>query len=164
MSQLAYNNKSAIAFDGLIADLEDSEIVSRANGEASAAISFGRAVARSSDSEVVLPTATGNHIVGVSVHSHAHDNRASAGATPTGVNPNDMVSVMRQGVVWVTPEDAVVEGGAVYVRHAAGTLGRFRGADDGANASLLANARWRTSAGAGELAMLELRGSLGTMT
>jgi len=129
MSQLAYNTKSGIAFEGMLADLQNNDVVSRANGEASADIPFGIGVTRLTDTEVDLPTLIGDHLVGVSVHSHAYDNR-DPNQAPEGVRANQLVSVLRQGVVWVRPEDAVTEGGAVFMRiSGVGQQGAFRGAD-----------------------------------
>jgi hypothetical protein len=73
---------------------------------------------------------------------------------------NSMVSILRKGYMFVLVEDAVTKGGGVYVRYAAGAggtqLGACRSADPGSEAALLPSARYETSAGAGELAVVEI--------
>lgn len=73
---------------------------------------------------------------------------------------NSMVNVLRKGYIYVLVEDAVTQGGGVYVRYAAGAggtqLGACRSADPGSEAALLPGARYETGAGAGELAVVEI--------
>lgn len=150
MSQTSYPTEMAVALEGQLADLQPRSIAGYA---AEVEVPFGRLVIQGTkDSQCKLPATTGFKPLGVTVHSHAREIDA--------VTKNDMVNVLRQGAVWVRPETVVAAGGAVYVRHTAGdagqTPGRFRADADTDKADLLAGARWRTSAGAGQLAILEI--------
>lgn len=107
----------------------------------------GLAVALSADGIVRLPT-TGD--VAADILGPAM--RSTSALTPNdgepgqvnGYTPGTVIPVGRKGGVWVEPEDAVTAGGAVFVRiSGTGTVGAFRGADDGADAIELTNARWR---------------------
>lgn len=98
--------------------------------------------------------------LGVSVHDQATENAlASAGQTEVGYKTQSSMSILRKGLIWVEVEDAVVPGGAVYVRHVAGAgeqLGAFRSDADGSDADILPNARYKTAASAGGLAQLDI--------
>lgn len=163
MAQTSYSNKQGTALAGQLADLENHVIISRANGESSAEIPFGVAVCiGASDTECALPAASSAKILGVAVHSHAEPVVSSSGVT--GYTTDRAVSILRQGKIYVIPEDAVAEGGAVYVRYAgSGQKGAFLGTDDGSNSALLANAIWRTTATAA-IAELELLGPVQAMS
>lgn len=154
MSQTSYPTKMGIALEGQIADMQPHSIAGYA---AEVEVGFGIGVTQGTkDTQCKLPGATGFKLLGVTVHSHAREKDAATQA--------DMVGVMRQGAIYVRPEQAVTPADPVYVRHTANgagkTPGRFRADDDKiagtASADLIANARWRTSAGAGELAILEI--------
>lgn len=73
---------------------------------------------------------------------------------------DDAVEVLAAGTVWVEVEDAVTPASDVYVRYTATeanpNLGSFRSDSDTSKAGALPTARWLTSAGAGELALLEI--------
>ena len=112
-----------------------------------------------------LPFATGEVSterlgLGVSVHSQATENAlASAGQTEVGYKTQSAMSILRQGLIWVQVEDAVVPGGAAFVRFVAGAgeqLGSFRSDADSGDAVALPNSRFKTSAGAGGLAQLDI--------
>jgi len=69
------------------------------------------------------------------------------------------MSVMRKGRIYVQVEDAVVDGGAVYVRHVAGageTIGRVRSDADGTDADILPGAAFRKTAAAAGISIVEL--------
>lgn len=154
MSQTTYPAVSAVAYAGMIADCQPHKIISRINNDASAAIEFGRAVQNipGENDNCELVDAATDLILGVSVHKHNEAGNYAIG---------DAVAIIREGVVWVSVDATVVEHGAVYVRHSDGA---FLAADDGANSSLLANARWyesRTNAG---LVRLELGSNLSAMS
>lgn len=77
-----------------------------------------------------------------------------------GYAVNEVVDVMRAGVCWVKVEVAVTPASDVFVRYASGSggtiLGLFNTADDSSSCAALSSARWLNSAGAGELALLEI--------
>ena len=95
--------------------------------------------------------------MGVALHTHAVENALTG--VNLGYEPQSAVSILRRGRVYVQVEDAVVEGGAVYVRHVAGAgeqLGAFRSDADTSDAGILPGASYRSSADAGGLAIVEL--------
>lgn len=95
--------------------------------------------------------------LGVALHTQAVENALSGESL--GYSPESAVSILRRGRVYVQVEDAVVEGAQAFVRHVAGAgeqLGAFRSDVDGSDASALPGAYYRKSAGAGELAVLEI--------
>jgi len=70
-----------------------------------------------------------------------------------------MVPLLRDGRVSVSSEDAVTEGGPVYVRMVAGegeSVGAFRATPDSTDCALLLGARWASTTSAAGLAVLEL--------
>jgi len=81
---------------------------------------------------------------------------AASSLTPAA---GTVVNLVRQGRVSVLSEDAVTEGGPVYVRMTAGdgeSVGAFRGTPDSTNCALLQGARWASTTSAAGLAVLEL--------
>lgn len=96
--------------------------------------------------------------LGVAVRSHAIE--SSKDSNPASVKDKDMVSLMRQGRINVLVEEDVVPTDPVFVRYAAGGdgPGGWLMSDPGSAAAELANAEWKTSALAGELAVLQLNG------
>lgn len=99
-----------------------------------------------------------NRALGVAVHTQALE-QALLNADNVGYPLGSTMSVLRKGRVWVRVEDAVVVGGQPYVRCIAGAgerLGAFRSDADGSDAGALPGSRYKTSAGAGELAIVEI--------
>ena len=94
-------------------------------------------------------------IAGVTAHSHANE----VGADNLNlIDPNHAGNVLRRGTIYVEVEDAVVKGGAPFVRVVAAgaeVLGAFRSDADAGDARQLSNARFATSADAGGFAVLE---------
>jgi hypothetical protein len=71
----------------------------------------------------------------------------------------EVASLVRQGRVWVSSEDAVSEGGPVYVRMTATgdeSVGALRGTPDSTDCALLRGARWASTTSAAGLALVEL--------
>jgi hypothetical protein len=150
MPQLTYNNAPAKGFAGQIADLGPRYVVSRLNGEASANLPFGIGVQKgATDSECLLPSATGQLIEGVTVRETYID--SSSLATNGAIAPDAMAAIMKKGAIYVLPEQNVVKGDPVYCRHTVNgalTPGRFRKDADTAKADLLAGAMWGESGSA----------------
>lgn len=128
-------------------------------------ISFGKFVCQDSetglDSTARLPyqaaDITGLAALGIAIHSHDNE-QALAGSTNPGYAHGVEMNVVRQGTVWVRVEDAVVAGGAVFVRYTVNgtkTPGSFRSDADSSKAAQLPNARYETSANAGGLAVVK---------
>jgi len=75
------------------------------------------------------------------------------------ISAGEVASLLSQGRAWVNSEDAVAEGGPVYVRMTAGDgeyVGALRGAPDSTDCALLQGARWATTTAAAGLALVEL--------
>ena len=116
-----------------------------------------------SDDRAHLPQATGDittvgKVAGLALHTHAVEQN-KGGINNLGYEPQSAMSVMRKGRAYVEVEDAVLKGGLPFVRFVAGAgeqLGAFRSDADTADAVALPNARFVTSAGAGELAIVEI--------
>ncbi|MCK5318356.1 MAG: hypothetical protein KAJ55_10590 [Anaerolineales bacterium] len=116
-----------------------------------------------SDERAHLPQATGDittvgKVAGLAIHTHAVEQN-KGGINNLGYEPQSAMSVMRKGRAYVEVEDAVVKGGLPFVRFVAGAgeqLGAFRSDADTADAVALPDARFVTSAGAGELAIVEI--------
>lgn len=157
MAQLTYTEAPAVAFPGLLVDMDAAarRSISRANEE-TAAVAYGTGVALGTDPEVQfeLPAATGFLFGGVLVHSHGREDVEAVG--PVQDEPAEL---LRTGRVWVIVEEAVAVGDDVFLRHTAngGLLpGGWRTDADTANADQITNARWLTAAALGGLAQLEV--------
>jgi hypothetical protein len=157
MTQTTYDAEPAVAFPGMLADTDaaNRSSISRANEETSA-VGYGLGVTFGTDPETqfALPAATGFEFGGVLVHSHAREDVEAVG--PVEGEPGEL---LRKGRIWVTVEEAVTTADEVWLRHTAngGLLpGGWRTDIDTANADQIAQARWITAAGAGELAQLEV--------
>lgn len=154
--QTTYSDNLEVALEGQLADGTPHSIRGYA---AEVEIPFGRAVIAGTDPDhqVKLPGLTTDKILGVSMQSHAREKDAAT--------LKDMINVMRQGAIYVRPEDAVTPASPVFVRFTANgagkTVGQFLTTDDKvgddpavATAVALPGARWETSAAAGGLAVL----------
>lgn len=154
MSQTSYPLVSAVAFPGMLAEVGSRKsVISRINDD-SVNIPFGRAVQNipGEDNNCELVDATGDKILGVSIHRHCE-----AGA----YEPTDPVSILREGTIWVEVDGTVVEHGDVFVKHSDGS---FLAADDAGNSSKLTNARWYHSRTGAGLVVLELGSNISPMT
>lgn len=156
--QTAYPATFTAAFEGMLADSFESDMVSKANLDA-AALSFGRGVRDGAGAAGMTAfSAASQVLLGVLVFGQRDSSRlAGTGAiaqTETG-------NVLRKGRVWVRAEQAVALNSPVFVRHTAngGTTapGRFRIDIDTANATAVTSARFvTTSSTADQLVILEL--------
>jgi len=101
---------------------------------------------------------TVNVPLGITVHSQAFE-QALLNADNEGYPHQSAMSICRRGRVYVEVEDAVTVGGQVFVRFSAGAteqLGAMRSDADTADAVALPYARFKTSAAAGGIAIVEL--------
>lgn len=150
MSQLAYTQEPEKAFQGLLADSKEADILTRALDEA-AGIPFGVALEPGTDpaTQVALPDATSFDLVGVAAHRHNRDTFTQA--LDIGIDDEDVVNVVRKGRIWVPIEQAVTpHSSPVFIRHTVNggldQLGAFRIDADTANADdLSAVADWLDS-------------------
>ncbi len=148
--QTAYNSQMAIGVPGMLADISDNMVVSKAATEA---IAFGSVVVLgAADDKCDLPAAGTDKVLGVALFS-----QEKIGGYAIG----DMVSIGRKCVAWVTAETNVSAEDPVHVRYAGtGTKGAVRNAAV-TDETIEINARFLTSALAGGLAqvMFELNHS-----
>lgn len=162
MSQTVINTAGQAAelmVVGTIADPGPHKVDSAYNSEVSAEMAFGIGVRRGAadDAALILAAAsTPGDFAGVVVHTHAIFRPDALGTT--GVKPKKSFGLLRLGCVWVFAEDAVTLASGVFLRvGGTGVVGAFRGTDDAADAvDISAVAAWRTSAGAGGVAKLEV--------
>ena len=114
--------------------------------ETSAGISFGLAVSQGTGDKGCI--IGGAAFVGV---TRADPTLAQAAGVTTvdKYALGDNVAVHVRGDIWVTAEDAVAAGDAVYYDTTTGTLGHSGG-------TVIEDARWMTSADAGKIAVLRL--------
>ena len=116
-----------------------------------------------SDDRAHLPQATGDittvgSVAGIALHTQFVE-QSVGGTNNLGYDPQSSMNVLRKGRAYVQVEDAVVKGGLPFVRFVAGAseqLGAFRSDADTSDAVALPDARFVTSAGAGELAIVEI--------
>lgn len=97
-------------------------------------------------------------VLGVTVHTQAIE-QAVLNANNVGYPLAYAMSVLRRGRIWVYVEDAVVAGAQAFVRAVATgseKLGAFRSDVDGTDAGALPGSRFKLTAGAGELTILEI--------
>lgn len=160
MSQTTFPTGQVDAlFEGSRATAEPWITASAVSAEASAEIPFGRMVQKGTtdDSALILAGAAATDLIGIVAFRQGYSKDVDLGLT--GLKPKATLELVRKGVVWVIAEDAVVaHTTAVRVRHTvgAGAIGRFRGAAVAGQTFLLTGVKWRTSASAGQLAMLEI--------
>lgn len=140
--QSTYNATIANGAVGQVADLSLSDVISRECEPAS--IGFGVAVVQGTADHQAKTGAAGVFI-GITVRDVTLDARRN-----DAYAQYDTMGVMTKGVIWVTAGEAVVAGDVVY-RTTAGVLNKTSSGN-----TLIANARWETSAGNGALAKLRL--------
>lgn len=118
---------------------------------------FGRAVViGTTDKSCKLPSAASEVFMGIAERIHSVVDPIDGNADE--IAPFSTASVGYHGRWLAEVEQAVSAGDPVFFRHTGGTAGAWRMDNDGGNADQVANARWETSAGVGELAELLLNG------
>lgn len=161
--QTSVLNQMPIGVAGQLADLHTEEfgdVMSATSQEASAEIPFGVMVqpGTSDDGVKLLSGAGGTKMGGVVVFSNSYDAPVQLGST--GLKPGVTFDRLRKGRIIVLCEEAVVANtSAVHVRHTTATteqVGAFRATASAGKTFTLTGAKWLTSAGAGEPAVLEV--------
>lgn len=151
MAQTTWSDTPAVAFAGLIADLTNSEIGSYVNEEATD-MPFGVGVVQgTNDNDMLYPSAAnaGNSFLGVTVHSHAYENRSLA--TTAAIESDAVASVLRRGYIYVLLEEAVVPMDPVFCRFSTGTgtqLGAFGKSSDSGTCFRVEGAKYMTTGAA----------------
>jgi len=136
------------------------DLIDEENKLAAVAINPGLFVCQgATDGVCKLPTSSAEVAKGIGIarSNIARDPNfpSASGTYPIG----DTVSVIRKGRVWVTVEEAVTPFDPVYVRYDTGTgsqKGAFRASADSSTAALVTGAKYRTTAGAGALVLVEI--------
>jgi hypothetical protein len=151
---------------GDIADLNTAKngvIDSATSEEASAEIPFGTMViqgtADNGAKQLHTSAAVSEQLLlGIAVRSH--DFAVGSELGDTGLKPGATFGVLKKGRAWVAVEDAVAPGDPVRVRAVVAgneVKGAFLTAADSTDAiDISAFAKWRTSADAGDLAVVEI--------
>jgi len=164
--QDAVATSPAVGVAGDIADLSTvkSGLIDAATSEeASAEIPFGTMVIQGTGDHGCLKLHTSaaameQLLLGIAVRSHDFARGSELG--DTGLKPGATFGVGRRGRFWVVPEDAVAPGDPVRVRAVVAgneVKGAFLTAADSTDAiDISAFAQWKTSADAGELAVVEI--------
>lgn len=130
------------------------EITPKDSYTAEGAIESGLLVVRGTDpvKQATLPTGAtyldGRNVAGIALLNERKESTLHADGSA--------VAVLRNGRAYVTVQTEVTAGGPVFVRVAAGNIGVFRHDADTANAVQVTGAVYVTSAGAGEVAEVEL--------
>ena len=156
MPQTSYDYTHPIGFPGMLADSARTKMAESYFSEetGSTEIPLGVMVRQgTADKGCLKLTATTNVLVGVTLHHHAN-----VYGTGGGYTTKQPVPVLTKGRVIVTVEDAVTKSSAVYVRAVATggeVAGAFRGTADGTDTIRLWGARFRASASAAGLTILE---------
>ena len=160
MSQVSYQDDMPVAVEGKQADGAINNLI-EGTGVASGAITFGKAVVKvvGDDDGVILPSATGQQFLGVSVMHQVAEQALGTGVVQ--YEDKEPINVMRKGKIFVFVEEAVdPDTDSVFFRHTAGgggsVIGRFRTDADTASADAVPNARFvETTTGAG-LTVIEI--------
>jgi hypothetical protein len=175
MSQTAYTQDPAVAFEGMLVDQAPADGIRTAI--ASEVMPFGRAIARvaplaGAPADERPPRArltaaagdiTGAIFLGITM-SDVTLEKPQGAAESDGWALNSSVRYLRKGWLWTIPEEIVAFGDAVWARHTADVapddeLGALRNAASGGAgaAAIIPNASFRSAtAAAFELAIVEL--------
>lgn len=150
MSQTSYSINHGEAYEGMIADLQPKEIVSRAV-ETAAGIGIAVAVSRGTDAEKQVVLGADGAFFGVTVRSLDHEVNDSGNLV---YDQYDAADIMRHGYIWV----AVPSGCSVgdLANYADGTGVIDAGAEVGGTSTQIPGATFETAAAAGGLALLRI--------
>lgn len=137
--QTTYLSRIPPAYEGMIADSRDHDIVSRQIESAN--VGFGKPVARgAADEGVVFPPGAAP-FVGITEASHQTIQDVVQGGTRDTYGQGENVPVMRRGPMWLMASVAVAGGDPLYYVNATGVWTNVAAAGN----TLVANARWETS-------------------
>lgn len=143
--QTSYSRYHAQAIEGMVADQQTSNFLSR---RATAALPFGRTVLQgATDDACKAADGTAARFLGVSVRDQ------STGATsPDQYAANDAVGIIDLGTIWVLAGENVTAGAAAGYLTATGAFMLAATA----NTTAIAGARFSTTAASGALVKLKL--------
>lgn len=150
---------------GQLADNGPKDVLSGVNNEASAGIPFGVAVkvdvTDDSGRGYLNLAANSDKVNGITLYAYAHQPGTTGDIDTDGnLKPGAMLDILNQGRVLVVVEEAVSVGDRAYVRAVASgseVLGAFRKSADASDTiDITKNAIFRTAAGIGGLAVVEV--------
>lgn len=164
MSQTSYSFYLSAPFAGVLGDYRsDYDIRSAVNEEVTLGMPFGIAVKRgANDYGCLLPTGSGDKVIGLTVHNHAVDPYyLPASPTTAGVPLKGTAGILKKGRMWVLPEVSVVPGDPVYWRYSANggltQLGALRNDGDSSHAAVMpGGATFETTAVASAAALVDI--------
>lgn len=157
--QTTYNtDQDPVAYEGQIAD---NGFTDKVSVKCAAVVPFGKLVVRDvADDSGKLPglatdITNGKNVQGLALASQAVEQDPSV--APSQYPAKSAVPCLRKGRAWVKVEEAVDPTDDVFVRFAAGGngVGSFRASAGTAEAAILANAKYKTSAGINGFALVE---------
>lgn len=172
--QTDYNAAPAVAIEGQLGDSATvQDIVSKYLAAADTPVAPGRLLVRSTtvaaaaDQSARLPASAGdvtNHTQGISLYDVTKPPGRYGATLVNGQRVPAPMPCLRKGRVWVIPEAAVTQDGAVYARitvHGGlDQLGAFRGDGDNVagtdTATLVPGARWCSSSAGGVPTLVEI--------
>ncbi len=143
---------------GMLAGIGPHTIISRTTAPSEIIIfGYGVVIVTGEDRQCKLPSSAGDKILGVALKTHKEQIISVGGAQ---FDEGETVPVLQQGHIYVLPEQLVIPGDPVYLRHTVGTVGldpgRWRKDDDTAKATQLTNAQWLIGSAAEEVAVLSI--------
>lgn len=141
--QTSYADVHANGYAGQVADMGLQDVISR-DVEDAAGIAFGMPVIQGT-ADRQCKVATAGVFLGITIRDTTLDQRNADKYVQRA-----SAAILTRGVIWVVAGEAVVAGDVVY-RTAAGALNKTSSSN-----TLVANARWETSAANGALAKLRL--------
>jgi hypothetical protein len=139
--QSTYADNIDAGYAGAIVNTEPRTLISRTVEDA-AGIAFGLAVMQGTEDKGCV-VSDGSEVLGVTVRDQSVDP-----STPDKFAENEEARIMTKGVVWVANSGGVAAGDVVHSL-ASGALSNTGG-------TVVAGARWDTTASDGELAQLRL--------
>lgn len=144
--QTSYSRYHAEAFEGMIADQRNTNLISR---RATAAIGFGKAALQGSAVDAIKAADNSAALfIGVTVRDQSTDPSA-----PDQFKANDEVRLIDQGAVWVLAGENVAAGDRAGYLTASGAFMKATTA----NVTAIDGARFETTAASGALVKLRLR-------
>jgi len=150
-----YDLAHGIGYEGGIADAGPNDTITRTAEDSD--IKYGRAVIEgTSDSQAELALTSGTTCLGITVDTTA----GVANASDAGLyEENSSMTVLRAGRIFAVCEDGCSKDDPVYFRFASGTgteIGALRTDADTDTATLITGAKWKTTAAAGGIAIVQL--------
>jgi hypothetical protein len=149
--QTTYTQTIAPAYEGMIADSREQNILSM-QLETAAGIGFGKVAVQGTADKQVRVSAAGRAFRGVTVSSHFGGFSAGLQGTKDTYDQYETIPVMDRGSIWVLASVAVAVGDPVYYVPATGVLTNVATGN-----TLIPNAKWESSTTGAGLAIIDLR-------